>query len=157
MSFAILKDVEDNTGGFGMRRMMLIILAMSFMMTSFVYAREVPYTQEDRDRLIRVETKVEEGLKAVNQRIDALQDLIYILIGAIFAQTVGVMGFVLWDRRTALAPAVRKTKELDEELAATAKKTKELEEREYMLEKAIRDYAQQEPKLAEVLRAAKLL
>ena len=140
-----------------MRRMMLIILAMSFMMTSFVYAREVPYTQEDRDRLIRVETKVEEGLKAVNQRIDALQDLIYILIGAIFAQTVVVMGFVLWDRRTALAPAVRKTKELEEELAATAKKTKELEEREYMLEKAIRDYAQQEPKLAEVLRAAKLL
>ncbi|MCX7678936.1 MAG: hypothetical protein N2316_06930, partial [Spirochaetes bacterium] len=82
------------------------------MVASVALAREIPFTQDDRDRLIRVETKVEEGLKAVNARIDSLENLMYVLISAIFVQTVGVVGFVLWDRRTALSPVASKAREL---------------------------------------------
>lgn len=119
--------------------------------------KEVPYTPDDRDRLIRLETKVDEGLRAVNQRIDSiekridsvekqiesLQQLIYVLIGAVMAQTIGVIGFVLWDRRTAVSPVVRKSREL--------------EDREDRIEKALRELAKEDEKVARALKTATLL
>jgi hypothetical protein len=54
-----------------------------------------------------------------------------------------LIGFVIWDRRTALAPAVRKSKEL--------------EEREERIERALREYAQKEPGLAEALKNSGLM
>jgi len=113
-------------------------------------AKEIQYSLEDRERLTRLEVKVEEGLKAVNQRIDGLdkridglQGLMYVVIGAVIAQTIGIVGFVLWDRRSALTPAIRKNREL--------------EEREETIEKILKEYAKQEPRLAEILKSAKLL
>jgi|GEM_PF-6802648 len=35
----------------------------------------------------------------------------YVVIGAIVAQTLTVVGFSLWGRRTRLSPVVNKTKE----------------------------------------------
>ncbi len=145
-----------------MNKRLLIFLSLCIIAgyVGTVAAKEVPYTLEDRDRLIRVE----EGLKAVNQRIDGLdkridaldkridsldkridglQGLMYVVIGAVIAQTIGIVGFVLWDRRSALAPAIRKNKEL--------------EEREDTIEKVLKEYAKQEPRLAEILKSAKLL
>jgi len=80
-------------------------------------------TQKDildiRERLIRLE----EGQKALNQRIDELDkrlggridglekrmdylvNLIYVVLAGMFT----LVGFVLWDRRSALAPAIRRT------------------------------------------------
>src|SRR5208337_4976676 len=70
------------------------------------------FTQSDRDRMIRLEEgqkatnkKIDDGLKATNQRIDDMKELIYVVISGMFI----LIGFILWDRRTALAPAVRKT------------------------------------------------
>ncbi|MDP2278681.1 MAG: hypothetical protein Q8K51_10705 [Nitrospirota bacterium] len=51
--------------------------------------------------------------------------------------------FVTWDRRTALAPAIKKYKELEERLE--------------LIEKALREYAKTEPKLAEILRSMRLM
>jgi hypothetical protein len=131
----------------------LTLLVLIFLVFSFSYAssvREVSFTHEDRERLRnvelrleRLETKVDEGLKAVNQRIDDLKGLLYVIIGAIIAQIVGVVGFVLWDRRTALSPAIRKNKEL--------------EEREEKIEKALKELAKEDPKVAAVLRNVGLL
>ena len=50
----------------------------------------------------------------------------------------GLIGFVIWDRRTALAPAIRKNKEL--------------EEREELIEKALKEYARENPKFAAILK-----
>jgi len=50
-----------------------------------------------------------------------------------------LIGFVIWDRRTALAPAI--------------KKNKELEERGDLLERALKEFAKVEPKLAEILKS----
>jgi hypothetical protein len=34
--------------------------------------------------------------------------------GLLFTSMIGLVGFVLWDRRSALAPAIRTTRELAE-------------------------------------------
>ena len=59
-------------------------------------ANEVSFTQQDREMLIRLD----EGQKAinnriddVNKRIDDLRNLIYVVLAGIFA----LIGFVLWD------------------------------------------------------------
>ncbi|MEW5766987.1 MAG: hypothetical protein AB1797_05080 [bacterium] len=91
--------------------------------------------QEMNTRIDDVNTRIDD----VNTRIDGLQDLLYVILAGMFA----LVGFVIWDRRTALAPAV--------------KKAKELEEREERLEKALKEYALQEPRLAGVLRQVGIL
>jgi chaperonin cofactor prefoldin len=151
-----------------MRKMVSFILVVfTLIMAGTVYAKEVkevPFTLDDRDRLIRVETKVEEGLKAVNQRIDGLDKRIdgldkridgldkridglqTIMIGGfgiIASGMIALVGFVLWDRRTALAPAIRKNKEL--------------EEREEKIERALKELAYKDPNVAEALRHVGLL
>jgi len=129
-----------------MKRLILSLFLILLLSTPIYASKEIPFTVDDRDRLIRIE----EGLKAVNQRIDSvekridgLQGLMQVLIGAVIAQTIAVVGFVLWDRRTALSPAIRKNKEL--------------EEREDKIEKALREFAQKEPRLAEILKNYGLL
>jgi cell division protein FtsB len=113
-------------------------------------SREAPFTQDDRDRLIRLETKVDEGQKALNQRIDDLREEVKDLktfmlwgFGILFGGMGILIGFVIWDRRTALAPAI--------------KKNKELEEREEKIERALKELAKKDPKVAEVLKHVGLL
>ncbi|MEW5768673.1 MAG: hypothetical protein AB1797_13865 [bacterium] len=84
-------------------------------------------------------TRIDDLRQEMNTRIDNLQDLLYVILAGMFA----LIGFVIWDRRTALAPAV--------------KKAKELEEREERIEKALKEYALQEPRLATVLRQVGVL
>lgn len=54
------------------------------------------------------------------------------------ADIFALIGFVLWDKRTVLAPAIRKNQEL--------------KERESKMELALKDYAEKEPKLREILK-----
>jgi len=121
------------------------------------FPKAIPFTQDDRDRLIRLETKLEEGLKATNQRIDDLNKRIDDLnkridglqtfmlwgFGILFGGMGILIGFVIWDRRTALAPAI--------------KKYKELEEKEEKIEKALKELAEKDPKIAEALKHVGLL
>ena len=67
--------------------------------------------------------------------ISDLRNLMYVIIGGIFA----LIAIVIWDRRTALSPVIRKTREL--------------EEREELTLRVIKEYARREPKLAEVLKS----
>jgi len=131
-----------------MKKLLLIIVTLFITMVSMpLYAgSEIPYTQDDRDRLIRME----EAIKGVNYRIDSLEkrmenieNLMYILISAIFAQIIGVVGFVLWDRRTALSPAIAKNKEL--------------EEKTHMLEQALKEMAHNDKKISDALRKVGIL
>ncbi len=63
--------------------------------------------------------------------------------GTIFFGMLTLVGFVLWDRRSALAPAIRR-----QEI---------LERKEDAIERALKDFAMKEPRFAEVLRVAGLL
>ncbi len=128
-------------------------------------------TQKDildiRERLIRIEEgqkasnqriddldkrliRLEEGQKALNKRIDDLDNklskrmddlgnLIYVVLAGMFA----LVGFVLWDRRSALSPAIRRTRDL--------------EEREEKLERAIKEFALKNPEMKEILKSLGLL
>jgi cytochrome b subunit of formate dehydrogenase len=131
-----------------MKKLLLVIITLFITMVSMpLYAaKEISYTQDDRDRLIRME----EAIKGVNYRIDSLEkrmenieNLMYILISAIFAQIIGVVGFVLWDRRTALSPAIAKNKEL--------------EEKTHMLEQALKEMAHNDKKISDALRKVGIL
>ncbi len=107
-------------------------------------------------KLERLETKLDGLEKQVDTKINGLQNQVDIKInglqrqiddlktfmlwgyGILFGGMGILIGFVIWDRRTALAPAVRKNKEL--------------EEREERIERALREYAKKEPGLAEALK-----
>jgi len=145
----------------------IIFVILSMLLPGTIgVARDIPYTLEDRERLIRVETKLEESYKvlhsridAVDKRIDDVKGLLYILIAAIFAQTVGVVGFVVWDRRTALSPAINKTKEIEEKRDRRKKrsKKKEIEEKEDKIITALKQSAMKDKNIAEALRKVGML
>jgi predicted nucleotidyltransferase len=96
---------------------------------------QLAHTLEDRDRLIRIEAALKEFKEAVAQRIDSVDKRIDSVdkrvdsvdkrverletvmmggFGLLFTSMIGLVGFVLWDRRSALAPAIRTTRELAE-------------------------------------------
>ncbi|MBF0317970.1 MAG: hypothetical protein HQL04_07320 [Nitrospirae bacterium] len=156
----------------------MIFFILVLCTANAVDSADSSFTQADRDRMIRLEIRLEEGLKAVNQRIDAtnqkiddglkatnqrlddnlkainqrfdatnqriddLKGLIYVLLSGMFV----LVGFILWDRRTTLAPLAKTTKELE----ARAEKAEKLE-------LAIKEKAEKDPELKEALRHAGLL
>ena len=136
-----------------MARLNFIVIMILLLLGQCVWAEEVPYTLEDRDRLIRVEAKIEDidkrfeqidkRFEQVERRIERLENVMIWGFGLLFTTMIGLVGFVLWDRRTALSPAIRKNKEL--------------EERNDKIEKALKEYAYKEPKLAEILRNVGLM
>jgi hypothetical protein len=121
------------------------------------YTYDKGFEKEMIERFTRLEIKLEkletklDGLeKQVDTKINGLQrqidDLKAFMLwgyGMLFGGMGILIGFVIWDRRTALAPAVRKSKEL--------------EEREERIERALREYAQKEPGLAEALKNSGLM
>ncbi len=141
-----------------MRRFIILTsLLLFFSLYSTGNAREISFTQDDRDRLIRLE----EGQKALQKQIDDLKyytekqieglekqidDLRVFMLwgfGILFGGMGILIGFVIWDRRTALAPAI--------------KRTTELEEKEEKIEKALKELASKNPDVAEALKNAGLL
>ena len=129
---------------------------MMFLMLLFLtnlFAKEVPYTLEDRDRLNRLETKLEQinkrfeqidkRFEQIEKRLDQLVN-IFIGIVAAFAGIVAVtIGFAIWDRRTTLSPVISMSREL--------------ERRQDQIEKALKEIAQNDPKFADALKHVGLL
>ena len=131
------------------------------------WAKDVPYTLEDRDRLVRVETKIEQidkrfeqidkrfeqidkRFEQIERRFERLENVMMWGFGLLFTTMVGMVGFVLWDRRTAVAPVARAMKEKEAEI-------EELKKRERLLEEAVRDYAVGDQRLTGILKARGLL
>ncbi len=132
----------------------MIFVALLFSTAVAIDAADSSFTQADRDRMLRLEVRLEEGLKAINQKmddglkatnqiIDDLRGLIYVMISVTISGMFVLVGFILWDRRTTLAPVT--------------KTTKELEARTDKLELAIKEKAEKDPELKEALRHAGLL
>ena len=95
-------------------------------------------------------TNVEQRLASLEQRVIGLevqiQDLRQLFLwgfGLVFAGLFALFGFVVWDRRTALMPALRR---LDDML-----------DRQQRMEETLKRYAEKVPELAEELRATGLL
>jgi len=147
-----------------MKKVILIAIALGvvfFRSSPVAWGQEVPYTLEDRDRLIRIETALKEFKESVDKRFDEFRESVdkrfeqvdkrfeqmltfMWILASVFGGLVAVtIGFAVWDRRTALAPALRKGGEL--------------EEREERVERVLRELAQKDPNVAEALRHVGLL
>ena len=80
-------------------------------------SQEVPFTLADRDRILRTEQKIESLTKSVDERfkgvderfefvqkqLDNIFNLMLFLLGGI----MGLIGFVIYDRRTILKPVTK--------------------------------------------------
>ena len=127
--------------------MILTLLFGVILNISPLLAAEAPYTLEDRDRLINVEITLRElrisqdkQFEQIDKRFDSLNNFIMWGFGIVFMGIFTLIGFVLWDRRTALAPAIRKNKEL--------------EEKEEMIEKVLKELAREDTKVAKAMKHA---
>ncbi len=142
----------------------LFLIIVAIILIGPSPSKSEDFTEKDRERLIRLETKVEEGQKilqrqldglraatekqiddlkaATEKQIDDLRTLILWGFSILFGGMGILIGFVIWDRRTALEPV--------------AKKYRELEEEGEKYKKALKEYAKVEPKLAEILKSLNL-
>jgi len=133
-----------------MKSIILIILLFLSSLSLSAWAQEqqmvVPFTLADRDRIIRIETKMDIKFDAVNAKFEADNerfDTIYWLLGVIVALNLFILGYTIWDRRTALRPA------LDKAIEADAKGTISI--------RTLRDYSKKHPDLAEILKSHGIL
>jgi hypothetical protein len=126
-------------------RIVAIVLVCALIFTA-VYSSASEFTQEDRDRLIRVETTLQIFMQQVDKRFDQMMTFLWILAGIFTALVAAVIGFAYWDRRT----IIRRAKE----------EAMEDMKREGLLRsilEVLRDIAPDNVKLAEVLRKYNLL
>jgi hypothetical protein len=79
---------------------------------------------------------INQRFEAVNERITDLRETMLWGFGLTFAGLFFPIGFVVWDRRTALSPAIRQQE---------------------LLTRVLQDYAAQHPDLAEILKSRGLL
>ena len=116
-----------------MKPHLLILLFCLTLLTLPALAQEqqvvVPYTLADRDRAIRTEAKME----ALDKRIDDIQvqmnrmgdkfDSYFMWgFGLVLMSIFGLIGFVIYDRRTTLAPVENKTERIIKALKEAAEK-----------------------------------
>ena len=126
-------------------RIVAIVLVCALIFTAFCSSAS-EFTQEDRDRLIRVETTLQIFMQQVDKRFDQMMTFLWILAGIFTALVAAVIGFAYWDRRT----IIRRAKE----------EAMEDMKREGLLRsilEVLRDIAPDNVKLAEVLRKYNLL
>jgi len=120
-------------------------------MSSPIWAQEVPFTLQDRDRLIRLEATLKEFKDSVDKRFEQLFTFLWIISGIFTALTVFTIGFAIWDRRTMIRPFEAKTKELEE-------KIEEMDEKGLKsLINSLREIAKADSRVAEALKKFNLL
>ena len=141
-----------------LRVFLIIMFAVILMIPSMVQGKEVPFTQEDRDRLIKLEVTLKEFKESVEKRfeqidkrfeqvgkqIDQLFNFLWIFAVIFTSITASTIGFAVWDRRSMIRPFESKVRELEE-----GKIDKVIS--------SLRTLAETDAKVAEVLRRYNLL
>ncbi len=155
-----------------------IIAVIAFAFTTNLaqaQSKEVAFTQDDRDHMIRTEIKLDERFGSLQKQMDER----FAQIDGKFAQVDGkfaqiqkqldenradmksqfitiisgmfiLFGFILWDRRTFLKPFQSKVESVEEKLSTEKNKTENLIA-------ALRELAKQDTKVAQVLKQFNLL
>lgn len=95
------------------KAVLITVIATLFIATAgSVQAKEVPYTLEDRDRLIRVETKlteIDKRFDSIDKRFESIERQLDRQSMIFTAMVVAVIGFAYWDRRTIIRKAKEET------------------------------------------------
>ncbi len=140
-----------------MKSLVLVCLLFLFLPGLPALAQEqqfvVPYTLADRDRAILMEAKInaldarfesiDKQFMYQQKQIDDIKTLFFWGFGILITLFIFMLGYMIWDRRTALQPA------LDKATDADVKSTN--------LIQALREYSKKHPDLAEILRTHGML
>ena len=137
-----------------MRTLILFTLLLLWLPGLRAWSQEqqvlVPYTLADRDRAIQteakmntLETKMDVKLESIQRQLDQLTTLFYWGFGILITFFIFMLGYMIWDRRTALQPALDKANEAD------SKSTN--------LIRSLKEYSRKHPDLAEILRSHGIL
>lgn len=129
-----------------MKSIFAVAILFMLVVTSLPFAQEVSFTQEDRERLIRLEVTLQEFKESTDKRFGQIMSFLGIITGIFTALTLGVIGFALWDRRTVVRKAKEETIEEIE---------KEGRLRDFI--NALRELAKTDPNLENVLKKFHLL
>jgi hypothetical protein len=123
-----------------------VFLLLSVSFTGHAEIKEIPFTLDDRDRIIRTEQKVEainnqfeavdRRFESIDKRFDQLFNFLWAMVGIFTTMMVSIFGFAFWDRKLSLAPL----KKEDQRIVAV-----------------LAEFAKTQPKLTEILRNAGLL
>ena len=118
-----------------MKRSLVLIAFLFFVFILKAQEQPIAYTQADRDRLVRIETKVESLDKRIDDihfQINRLEDKFdsYFMwgFGLVLMSIFGLIGFIIYDRRTTLAPVENKTERIIKVLKEAAEKDPALRE-----------------------------
>ena len=140
-----------------MKPLIFIILLFITLISLPASAQEkqvvVPYTLADRDRSIQIEAKlnaldakfesIDKQFMNQQRQIDDLKTLFYWGFGILITLFIFMLGYMIWDRRTTMQPALLQ--------ASRA------EENSRNLIVTLREYAKKHPDLAEILRTHGML
>ena len=128
-----------------MKKLRQFVTILLFSLPVFVKAevKEIPFTLDDRDRIIRTEKEIislksemNARFEASDKRFDQLFNFLWAIIGIFTTMMVSVLGFAFWDRKLSLAPLKKDNMKLLE---------------------VLRDYSDHQPKLREILKNAGLM
>ena len=125
----------------------LLILVFVLLFSGLLKAQEqqvvVPYTLADRDRSIRTEANMELKFESQQRQLDDIKTLFYWGFGILITLIIFMLGYMIWDRRTAMQPALERSS-IAEENSRTLIST-------------LREYAKKHADLAEILRSHGIL
>ena len=138
----------------------LTIFILLLLTGAVVQAQEqqiVPYTLADRDRFIRLEAEMgslrnemnslrnemNARLDSQQKQIDDLKTLFFWGFSITITLIIFLLGYTIWDRRTALKPALTQAEEANNKARN--------------LTTILREYARTHPDLAEILKTYGLL
>ncbi|MBP8177739.1 MAG: hypothetical protein KBG92_02045 [Spirochaetes bacterium] len=113
----------------------IFLIVLIFCNATTAFSKEVPFTLEDRDRIIRLEAKLDEidkrfeqmdkRFEQIDKRFEQVISFLWILTTIFIAITSATIGFAFWDRKTSLKPIEEKVtineKKLEHALAALRK------------------------------------
>ena len=125
----------------------LLFLVFVLLFSGLLKAQElqvvVPYTLADRDRSIRTEANMELKFESQQRQLDDIKTLFYWGFGILITLIIFMFGYMIWDRRTAMQPALERSS-IAEENSRTLIST-------------LREYAKKHADLAEILRSHGIL
>jgi exonuclease VII large subunit len=96
---------------------------------------------------------VDQRFTSIDQQLDQIWNLMLVMIAGIF----GLIGYIVWDRKTALRPVEQRLIALEAEFHRDLEIQHEDGSRLTRLVKVLREMAKSDEKLAEVLRSFSLL
>jgi len=150
-----------------MKKIIFMCILIFFCIVSNSYSKEVPFTLEDRDRIIRIETKlaeidkrfeqidkrfeqIDKRFEQIDKRFEQMMTFMWMLVVIFTGITGATVGFAIWDRKTMIRPFETKTKLIEDSLANDHEKLSTVIE-------ALRSLAKTDEKVAEILKRFNLL